>query len=397
MICEYCEKAFDQTKRTQRFCSEQCRKKAERKRYQQRQRQKPRRRAFVRYSCEHCGADFELEVRPGPEPKYCSDRCRRLADKCRVAERRRVRRVQRDKQKEANRPRCKRCGKPLYHKQKQFCSHSCANLAHGAARKRQTYIYVCKYCGQEYETAYKDRNQYCSREHAFAAKRAKAQERAEAKAAGIGSYCVISYGTCRECGKLFVSKRRKPQLTCGEECAKARARRLYEECMTQKLKERTYVCQQCGKEFVAPYGDKRHRFCSIECSKRHYLESPAGKAQKTRQRHKRRAMKYGNGPIDDIDFAVVVERDAGCCGICGHKVDPVLKFPHPMSASLDHIIPLARGGPHRWENVQLAHLACNIKKGAGDRNQLRLAMINAGGNGSAGNPTEQPMQKGRND
>ncbi|MGV8973360.1 MAG: HNH endonuclease [Rhodoglobus sp.] len=35
-----------------------------------------------------------------------------------------------------------------------------------------------------------------------------------------------------------------------------------------------------------------------------------------------------------------------------------------MRRSLDHIIPLARGGWHAMDNVALAHLRCNITKHA---------------------------------
>jgi 5-methylcytosine-specific restriction endonuclease McrA len=31
---------------------------------------------------------------------------------------------------------------------------------------------------------------------------------------------------------------------------------------------------------------------------------------------------------------------------------------------VDHILPLARGGPHRYENVQPSHGDCNRRKGA---------------------------------
>jgi 5-methylcytosine-specific restriction endonuclease McrA len=30
--------------------------------------------------------------------------------------------------------------------------------------------------------------------------------------------------------------------------------------------------------------------------------------------------------------------------------------------SIDHIVPIARGGEHEWDNVQPAHLGCNIQK-----------------------------------
>lgn len=51
------------------------------------------------------------------------------------------------------------------------------------------------------------------------------------------------------------------------------------------------------------------------------------------------------------------------CGICGHPVDFSLKPPHPMSATIDHIIPVAKGGhPSDIDNLQLAHWTCNRQK-----------------------------------
>ena len=52
------------------------------------------------------------------------------------------------------------------------------------------------------------------------------------------------------------------------------------------------------------------------------------------------------------------------CGICGKPVDKTLKPPHPMSATVDHIIPIAKGGhPCDLDNLQLAHRSCNRAKG----------------------------------
>ena len=51
------------------------------------------------------------------------------------------------------------------------------------------------------------------------------------------------------------------------------------------------------------------------------------------------------------------------CGICGRPVDFNKKFPDPWSATLDHIIPVSKGGdPAALENLQLAHLQCNRQK-----------------------------------
>ena len=51
------------------------------------------------------------------------------------------------------------------------------------------------------------------------------------------------------------------------------------------------------------------------------------------------------------------------CGICGLPVDFTLKYPHPLSACVDHIIPINKGGhPSDIDNLQLAHWSCNRQK-----------------------------------
>ncbi len=48
------------------------------------------------------------------------------------------------------------------------------------------------------------------------------------------------------------------------------------------------------------------------------------------------------------------------CGICGKPVDKSLKYPHPFSPCIDHIMPISKGGhPSDIDNLQLAHLSCN--------------------------------------
>ena len=52
------------------------------------------------------------------------------------------------------------------------------------------------------------------------------------------------------------------------------------------------------------------------------------------------------------------------CAICGRPVDFDIKPPNPLAPSVDHIIPIAKGGhPSDLANLQLAHLGCNQRKG----------------------------------
>jgi 5-methylcytosine-specific restriction endonuclease McrA len=87
---------------------------------------------------------------------------------------------------------------------------------------------------------------------------------------------------------------------------------------------------------------------------------------------KRRALKKAATIGDSVLLAEVRERDLDRCGICGQPVNGKA-YPHPLSASLDHIVPLSVGGAHDPTNVQLAHLRCNISKGnRGGGEQLRM-------------------------
>jgi len=90
--------------------------------------------------------------------------------------------------------------------------------------------------------------------------------------------------------------------------------------------------------------------------------SPAWDEARKAAWHKRRAQKLGT-QVEDIRPIDIYERDIWLCGLCLTPVDPDVSWPDPMSASLDHVLPLSKGGTHTYENVQLAHLACNVSKG----------------------------------
>lgn len=46
------------------------------------------------------------------------------------------------------------------------------------------------------------------------------------------------------------------------------------------------------------------------------------------------------------------------CGLCKDPIDSI------HEATVDHVIPLARGGSNHFDNLQLAHQDCNSNKGA---------------------------------
>lgn len=59
----------------------------------------------------------------------------------------------------------------------------------------------------------------------------------------------------------------------------------------------------------------------------------------------------------------IILKTSNTCGICGLPVDKSLKYPHPLSPVIDHVIPINRNGhPSDIRNLQLAHWQCNRQK-----------------------------------
>jgi 5-methylcytosine-specific restriction endonuclease McrA len=71
--------------------------------------------------------------------------------------------------------------------------------------------------------------------------------------------------------------------------------------------------------------------------------------------HNRRVWIAGTS-AGQVDFDAVVAKANGLCGICREPIDGEYHF--------DHIVPLARGGKHTTDNLQVAHSLCNRKKWA---------------------------------
>jgi 5-methylcytosine-specific restriction endonuclease McrA len=69
----------------------------------------------------------------------------------------------------------------------------------------------------------------------------------------------------------------------------------------------------------------------------------------------RRARISRASKIEDIDRRVIIERDNSTCYICGKRVEKKV-------LQIDHVLPLAKGGPHTYENLRVACALCNCRK-----------------------------------
>jgi 5-methylcytosine-specific restriction endonuclease McrA len=74
---------------------------------------------------------------------------------------------------------------------------------------------------------------------------------------------------------------------------------------------------------------------------------------------KRRAL-YAQG--DEIDPLTLFNLHGWTCGICLKPIDRRLRLPNWWAATIEHRVPLAKGGTHTWDNVISAHAKCNFDK-----------------------------------
>lgn len=120
-------------------------------------------------------------------------------------------------------------------------------------------------------------------------------------------------------------------------------------------------CRRCGCWWLGDRlaGSNRETYCSDRC----------GSAD-ARDRRRARQRSAFVAPVSRFE---VFSRDAYRCHICWKQTDPSKVVPHPRAPTIDHVIPLARGGTHEPANVATACFRCNSLKGdRGGGEQLAL-------------------------
>jgi len=137
-------------------------------------------------------------------------------------------------------------------------------------------------------------------------------------------------------------------------------------------KFKSVSCRVCGSWFVTLYTDVT---CSAKCQKVRVADE-----QRTAG-HRRRARKRG-AFVADVWRKKVFELDGYRCHLCNRKCKKVTTYLkgsttllHPLSPTIDHVIPLAKGGTHEPGNCRTACNECNCRKSHfGGGEQFALAI-----------------------
>ena len=388
--CNYCEEKYVAKNKRQKYCSNKCRTKFHNEKKQKRKR------------CVVCG-----KILKNHRKKYCSDKC---FDKHR-------------KEYKANlyKHKCDRCGKHFSNGQKhqRFCSTKCQyewqrdSKEYRKVMKRKLSLqtretrekeyknkFEEKYPDFKYYSGYTDAEStikikckicgYIQERNANCAKPSRDKElrcdnceriRIEEKAVKEKKernkrrkkylkYKIIIllkdkleriyrepllHKTCKRCGTNY-----KANATSSIHCNKCIKEIIQEEIELDVERSRPIKCEECGKEFIRNIINQI--YCSKECCDKSYC-----RIKEIRRREKI----FENGRVNyKISLDKLIRRDDGICQICGEPIDKndytrtnegyfVVGNSYP---SLDHIVPVNKGGTHTWDNVQLAHHYCNSVK-----------------------------------
>lgn len=343
-ICRGCGKPFERKYNAQKFCFYECQYNYNQKIDGKSHHTKPDGSVYHGI-CLYCGKAFEANRKR----KYCSDEhgYQHTLDKAK-AERLKAK------------PLCQQCGKQLPLKRTTFCSDACQKLSekktdivwmpltdetvHQRIAKRYDHIehisghssggvltVRCKMCGGEFQTT-----EQCSRKT-----------------------MKLSCPHCVETEKQFEKETTEHNRLINRLIFLLEKRQK----SLRDTENRTKRCVICGKEFIPQHG--RMLACSEICTQKQK------NLAKKQSRHTRKVRKKCNGEIDhSISLEKLIMRDKNTCHICGHRCDSrdfvidingnyITGGNHP---SIDHVMPLSKGGSHTWGNIKLAHHRCNSQK-----------------------------------
>lgn len=165
---------------------------------------------------------------------------------------------------------------------------------------------------------------------------------------------------CPHCSQTFEQTEGpgQPKKYCSRQCQSNGCK-----SSERKLLRGPRPCSECGVVFTRGLFDKRRLYCSSSCKNKNI---------RRRQEQKRRARMRGVD-AETVKALEVFDRDGWRCQLCNRRTPKRLQGKmHPRAPQLDHIVPLAVGGPHNYRNTQCSCMECNRAKGTKLLGQLRL-------------------------
>ncbi len=367
--------------------------------------------------CRKCGESFVSHALRGPAPKWCA-RCKSIV----LLEQSRIK--SRAKSDAGYLRQCQGCGDTWKARspRAKFCSDRCQYIFYGTRKSLP-----CSQCGAQFDctaTAAAAGRQFCSKGCMLAARRRPAKPCLECGVMftpkipkdprkGKGLYCSKRCaGAARRAGKREGRWREAHELRACRAKVKP-SQRMYaamQDAMRRQMESIASLwqtllgqqwCEVCGRSCR-----QDQRCCSHKCASKithnrrckHCRRTVVSTGflpkrvcreckRKLRKKYKRvhskgireRALRYGvlREPYSRVEL---LQRDHWTCQLCNAQLlgkwtyNSRTLVPHPRNATLDHIMPMSRGGADAAWNIQACCLQCNGRKSAAAMGQLRLRL-----------------------
>jgi predicted nucleic acid-binding Zn ribbon protein len=226
-------------------------------------------------------------------------------------------------------------------------------------------------------------------------------------------------GNCLRCGTQMERNWRAKYCSrkCKELARQESRTAIYREGLRQQgktVKGQTSVCVVpiCHKEFVV--GHSGQKYCSAECraiwhgrdqigrgeviasrvyfgqcvycgtwkstkAKHMMKRSVCSKCRAIKQRESERKKNHTRRGIGEMTMTVkdLARRDGAKCNICQRKIDMNKSGLQALGPTIDHILPVSKGGTNDPSNLALAHRRCNVLRGNRQPAQMMLEVTDA--------------------
>ena len=165
--------------------------------------------------------------------------------------------------------------------------------------------------------------------------------------------CKIYAKKCAVCHNSFMGQQKRKY--CSGKCQKEQNRQVAWIIHRTTQTPRETACRECGVVFTALTRTREpHHYCGRVCAARYARRN----AEHIRRERIRGSQAVSRGRVS---LRQQYEKFKGKCQIC--KCNTVMAKEYRVDmATVDHIVPLSKGGLHVEENVQLACIACNSQK-----------------------------------
>ena len=229
---------------------------------------------------------------------------------------------------------------------REYCNDYCGHLFRGGIKHLEKPT-NCLWCQVELvQRRSGNPRRYCSRKHS-----GMYIHSLKPKAPELEKSCVW-------CSKTYLSNWKQSKY-CSLKCKDAARRDKQVKAIQAKHaanpRRFDFDCDRCGQLVMTDicirktYSGRYCRNCSLVKRRESYRIKTA--------------KRQGVAKPARLSADALIQRDGNLCRLCNTEIDLSLTRNSRFGATIDHIVPLSKGGSDDIENMQLTHWICNIKKG----------------------------------